>query len=102
MQGEINQMPLSTSYVAKEEEDAVPVGEAISTPRSSQNCTDPLNEELIKQALDSSKSEIAMMKELTQEQKVKIGKLRAKNADLRATNLGKDEELAQKRVQSEK
>ena len=32
-----------------------------------------------------------MMREMTQDQKVKIGKLRAKNADLRAQNLGKDE-----------
>ena len=70
------------------------------TPRGSQigGPDSSLSEELVKQALDSSKSEIGFLRDLTKEQKVKIGnqkakiaKLKAKNADLKAKQAGTDD-----------
>lgn len=69
----------------------------------------------MRQTLDSSKSEIGMLKNLTMKQEVKIegqtaqiSKLKAKIADLKSKNAGiiakyagKDDELAQQRVESE-
>ena len=68
-----------------------------------QVCTD-----LIQQALDVSKSEISTLKDLTKKQEVKIGsqkakiaKIKAKNTELKIQLAGKDEELVQKRFESE-
>ena len=62
-------MPVAMGYVI-EEEDATPRSNdstMISTPRGSQVCPDSLVEELMRQTLDSSKSEIGILRDLTQE-----------------------------------
>ena len=105
-------------YVIEENDVTLEVitdGATMQVPRGGQICSDTLVEELVRQTLDSSKSEIGMLKNLTMKQEVKIegqtaqiSKLKAKIADLKSKNTGliakyagKDDELAQQRVKSE-
>ena len=58
---------MAMGYVI-EEEDATPRAinsTMMSTPRGSQVCPDSLVEELMRQTLDSSKSEIQILRDLT-------------------------------------
>ena len=102
MQREEDQMPVAMGYVV-EEADATPREELTmaSTPRGSSLYQDAIVEDLVKQAIDSSKGEIAVLRDLTKEQKAKIGSQRTKIAELKAKNLHQEEELVQRRVEAE-
>lgn len=61
-------MPVAMGYVIEEEDDVTPRATdstIMSTPRGSQVCPESLVEELMRQTLDSSKSEIGILRDLT-------------------------------------